>query len=61
MLHAKHEKEEIHIEEVEEQVLQVIEKAEQQDIVIEASGDEINGKAVSPSMAEIEPEYHEAE
>lgn len=58
VLHAKHEKEEFHIEEVEEQVVQVIEKAEQQDNFIEASGDEINGKGVSPSMAEIEHEHH---
>jgi hypothetical protein len=53
---AKHEKEEIHIEEADQQVEKAIEQAAQQDIVLEGLGDNRNSKAVSPSMAEIEPE-----
>ena len=53
---AKHEKEEIHIEEADGQVEHAIEQAAEQDIIIEAKADQLNGKAVSPSMAEIEPE-----
>jgi hypothetical protein len=43
---AKHQKEEIHIEQVEEQVVQVINIVEDQEIIIEASGND--EKAVSP-------------
>ena len=59
-MHATHEKEEIHIEEADEQVVQVIEQAAQQDIIVEGFGDQFIGKAGSPSMAEIEPEHQHA-
>ena len=50
-MHAKHEKEEIHVEEFEQQVVQVIEQAEQQEIMIE-----VDQKAVNASFANIDPE-----
>ncbi len=43
---AKHQKEEIHVEEAQEQVVQVIDIVENQEIIIEASGND--EKAVSP-------------
>lgn len=52
---AKHEKEEIHLEDVEKQVVQVIEQVEIQE---EVSAPLQQDKAGSPSMVQVEPAHH---
>ena len=50
---AKHQKEEIHLEEVEEQVVQVIDQVENQELSAPLQED----KAGSPSMVQVEPAH----